>query len=253
MWQAIHTKLNDKGFTVVGIALDSEGIGPAKTYYDKYKVTFPSLIDPNYATKFGAVPYTFLIDEHGVVRKQFRSAPRRAEDVAKYLKPEGELRPVTAKIRKQWSKPGERLHPSAIAVLVKLNKQNPKDLKIVNQLASRYLDLKKFETTRKIIGVAIKHYSAKEVARGEDVAIRKALAQAYFQLSRASVGDRTAQVKHATMSFYLAPTIGYAKQIARIIAPEKFDTKSGRFDNQFREATRRRLYKERAAWLKRDD
>ena len=36
-------------------------------------------------------------------------------------------------------------------------------------------------------------------------------------------GDRDSQVRHATISFYLSPTIGFGKQIARIIAPEKFD------------------------------
>lgn len=252
MWQDIHTKLKDKGFTVVGIALDSEGIGPAKIYYDKYKVTFPALVDPNYATKFGAVPHTFFVDQHGVVRKKFRITPRHVGAIAKLLKPKDKLLPVTDKIRSQWSKPGQRLHPSAIAALVKLSKTNPKDLKVANQLASRYLDLKQFKEAKAILARAIKNYEPKDVARGKKKSLQQNLAQAYFQLSRAAVGDRKAQVKYATMSYYLSPTIGYAKQISRIIAPEKFDTKSGRFDNRFREATAARLRRERAAWLKKE-
>ena len=54
------------------------------------------------------------------------------------------------------------------------------------------------------------------------------------------------QVHHATLSFYLNPTVGFGKQIARIIAPEKFDGQpDGLFDNTFREATLRRLRQQR--------
>lgn len=52
------------------------------------------------------------------------------------------------------------------------------------------------------------------------------------------------------MAFYLNPTVGLGKQIARIIAPEKFDGRpNGDFDNKFREGTLLRLKSERAAWL----
>jgi len=69
-------------------------------------------------------------------------------------------------------------------------------------------------------------------------------------LSRAAAGNRKAQVKHATLSFYLNPSVGYGKKIARIIAPEKFDGRpKGDFDNRFRERTLRHLQQERQAWL----
>jgi hypothetical protein len=77
------------------------------------------------------------------------------------------------------------------------------------------------------------------------------LAQAYFQLARASVGDRDAQVHNATVSFYLNPSVGFGKQISRIIDPKRFDDRpGGDFDNQFREGTLRRLQRQRQAWLK---
>ena len=73
--------------------------------------------------------------------------------------------------------------------------------------------------------------------------------QAYLLLSRA-VEDRAEKVEAATLSFYLNPSIGFGKQIARVIAPEKFDGRpQGDFDNQFREATLRRLRRERSEWL----
>ena len=57
-------------------------------------------------------------------------------------------------------------------------------------------------------------------------------------------------MRHATTSFYLHPTIGFGKQISRIIAPEKFDGRpKGDFDNDFREGTLKRLQAEREAWL----
>jgi hypothetical protein len=76
------------------------------------------------------------------------------------------------------------------------------------------------------------------------------LAQAYFQLSRSYAGNRKQQVRYATQSFFLNPTIGFGKQIARIMAPEKFDGRAaGDFDNAFREATLTRLKAERKIWL----
>ncbi|MBI2480601.1 MAG: hypothetical protein HYV60_18845, partial [Planctomycetia bacterium] len=76
------------------------------------------------------------------------------------------------------------------------------------------------------------------------------LGQAYFQLSRSHAGDREAQVRFASLSFYLNPSVGFGKQIARIISPEKFDGRpDGDFDNTSREATLQRLSEERKAWL----
>ena len=67
---------------------------------------------------------------------------------------------------------------------------------------------------------------------------------------RASEGDREQQVEYATLSYYLNPSIGFAKQIARIIDPEKFDnTPDGKLDNNFREGTYQRLKRQRAEWL----
>lgn len=72
----------------------------------------------------------------------------------------------------------------------------------------------------------------------------------YFQWSRAAVTDRDKQVERATISFFLDPTVGYGKQIARIISPEKFDGRpKGDFDNKFREGTLRCLKAERKKWL----
>jgi hypothetical protein len=247
VWQKAFEKYQSEGFTVVGIALDAEGIPPAKRYYDKYGVTFPALVDPNYATRLTTVPHTYLVDEHGVVRKVLRGP----DGLDKLIKPVKELRPVTDKVRAQWSEPARRLDKEAIRALMKKHKEDAKDLQTAVQLASRLLDRERTGEARKVLEAAVESYDARKVARGKDEEKTRLLGQAYFQLSRACIGDREAQVKHATLSFYLAPSVGYGKQIARIIAPEKFDGRpGGDFDNRFREATLRRLRKEREQWLR---
>lgn len=242
MWQKKFEQYRGKGFTVVGIALDAEGIAPAKLYYEKHGVTFPALVDPNYATRFGAVPKTFFINEHGVVQ-ELRGWQQR-------LKPAAELKPVTKEVRSQWSQPRQRLDPAAIAALVSRHRADPSDLKTAVELASRYLDLQLASEARGMLQPVVKQYDAKGVARSNDRQRSQLLGQAYFQLSRASAGEREKQVEYATLSFYLNPSVGFGKQIARIIAPQKFDGRAGGdFDNRFREGTLRRLLRERSEWL----
>ena len=243
MWQRQFEKYKDKGFTVVGLALDVEGAAPAKIYYERFGVKFPALVDPNYATGFGAVPKTFFIDEHGVVQK-LRGWEKRLQSA-------GRPRPVTDKIRAQWTDPGARLKPAAIARLVRKYQADPADLVTAVELASRYLALKLNAEARAVLAKSLKRYDPKQVAKSADRARSRLLGQAYLQLARACEGDRKAQVGHATMSFYLNPSVGFGKQIARVIAPEKFDHRPrGDFDNRFREGTLTRLRKERQEWLK---
>ncbi|MEX0717519.1 MAG: TlpA disulfide reductase family protein, partial [Planctomycetaceae bacterium] len=177
MWQNRFEKHRDQGFTVVGIALDVEGAAAAKPYYDKHGVTFPALVDPNYATGFGVVPLTFFVDEHGVVRK--------LADWENRLKPAGELRPVTDEIRGQWTEPGSRFGPRAIAELVARHEAAPTDLATSVELASRYVDLGLHEEARAVLEPAVNRHDAKQVARGDDAQRARLLGQAYLQLARA--------------------------------------------------------------------
>jgi len=228
-------------FTVVGLALDAEGIEPAKLYYEKHGVAFPSLVDPDYATQFGAVPKTFFVNEHGVVQDLKQWEQR--------LSTLGEARPVTEVIRSQWSKPTSRFDSAALAELAESNSRKPSDLAIATQLGSRYLALGLHSETTTVLKRAVAQYDVKAIAQqgGSDA---KLLGQAYFQLMRCHEGDRQSQVSYATTSYNLSPSIGFAKQIARIIAPDKFDNRpQGTLDNPFREATYQRLKRERAAWL----
>lgn len=240
MWQKKFEQYGNEEFTVVGLALDAEGIPPAKRYYDEFGVTFPALVDPNYATKFGAVPKTFLIDEHGVVM-----SPRDWENTIATL---GPVKPVTDEIREQFQSPAARLEASSVAALVAANAKNPRDQNAAVQLASRYLALGLNAEAERLLQQSIEGIDPRAVAQagGEPAVL---LSQVFLQLSR-SAADQQQRVQHATMSFYLNPTIGFGKQIARIIAPEKFDGRAdGSFDNAFREGTLRRLVKERRAWL----
>lgn len=242
-WQEVFERYRELGFTVVGIALDAEGIAPAKLYYERFGVTFPALVDPNYATGFGAVPKTFFVNEHGVVQS--------LENWEQRLKPADQLQPVTGDVRNQWTQPGRRLDPASIARLVAAHTSDPKDLTVAGELASRYLDLKLSAEAKSVLQATLDHYDPLEVARSNDEDLSRLLGQAYLQLSRSFVEDRDAQVKCATLSFYLNPSVGFGKQIARIIAPEKFDGRpNGDFDNRFREGTLGRLRAEREAWLR---
>lgn len=245
MWQKAYEKYSGESFTVVGIALDVEGIGPAKRYYEKHGVTFPALVDPNYATGFGAVPKTFFVDEHGVVQE--------LDGWRKRLQPAGELKPVTEDIRAQWSEPGQRLEPSAVAGLLEKHRTDPADLHTAVELASRYADLSLSAEARGVLQKTLAHYEPKEVTRSGNKEKTRLLGEAYLQLARAWEGERAKQVEYATLSFYLHPTVGFGKQIARIIAPEKFDGRpDGSFDNEFREGTLKRLRRERRKWLAED-
>jgi hypothetical protein len=222
--------------------MDVEGIAPAKLYYERFGVTFPALVAPNYATGFGGVPLTFFVNQLGVVQK--------LSDWENRLKPVADLKPVTDEVRKLWTAPNQRLNPAAIAQLVAKHDKNPKDLGTAAEIASRYLELNLLTEAKTVLQETIKHYDARKVAQADEGSLPKLLGQAYLQLSRASVGDREAQVKFATLSYYLNPSIGFGKQIARVIAPEKFDGRPrGDFDNRFREATLRRLRRERKDWL----
>ena len=199
------------------------------------------MVDPDYATRFGAVPKTFFVDEHGVVL-DIRNWRQRLPEL-------GKTRPVTTEIRAQWSDPDARLGAVELARLADANSRDQSDLDVATQLGARYSALGLYQEARVVLQRAVKHHDTKAIAQAGGAESWQ-LGQAYFQLSRAFEGDREGQVRHATTSFYLNPTIGFGKQIARIISPEKFDGRpKGDFDNRFREATLRRLKQERKEWL----
>ncbi len=245
MWQKRFKEYEDQGFTVVGIALDVEGVEPAKRYYDKHGVTFPALVDPNYATGFGVVPLTFFVDEHGVVQP--------LKNWEKRIQANQPRRPVSDQIRQQWTTPGQRLAPDRLVRLARRHAEEPQNLQVAVELASRYLDLQLSAEAASVLRPTLDLYKPLEVAKGGKPGQTRLLGQAYLQMARATVENRDDQVHYATLAYYLNPSIGFAKQISRIIAPEKFDRRpGGGFDNRFREATRRRLQQERRRWLQGD-
>jgi hypothetical protein len=241
VWQKKFEQLGDEGFTIVGLALDAEGVPPAKKYYDRFGVTFPALVDPDYATQFGAVPKTFFVGEDGKVLALENWEQRLATvDSAQLIGSETEAK---------WSKPNQRLDAAEIRRLSLASAAVPADLATATDLGSRYLALGLKNEARKVLQRAVDLHDAKSVARAND-AVATLLGQAYFQLARCS-DDRETLVSHARLSFYLNPSVGFGKQIARLIAPEKFDDRPhGDFDNPFREATLKQLQRERAEWLR---
>ncbi|GAB5441812.1 MAG: hypothetical protein Fues2KO_21610 [Fuerstiella sp.] len=244
MWQQRFEQLRSEGFTIVGLALDAEGGRAAKIYCDRFGVTFPSLVDPNYATGFGAVPKTFFIDEHGKVLDLSDWEQRLAEMPA--------VRAVPDSIRGRWSEPERRTAAEVIADLSQQSAQDSTNPVLAAELGARLNDLGLHERALEVLQRTADVHDPRRLA-AEKSPQAQSLAQVHLQLSRAYVHDREAAVKHATLSFFLNPSVGFGKQIARLIAPEKFDGRpDGSFDNQFREATLQRLVRERKQWLQQD-
>jgi len=240
VWQKRFEQYANDGFTVVGIALEAEGIEPARIYYEKHAVRFPSLVDPNYATRFKGVPKRFFVNELGVVQP-FKHWESRLT---------GQRSDVTESARRHWTDPQTRLDAARIARQMKAHENDPADLRVAVDLGSRLIDRGRLGEARRVLDASTAGHGPRAVARSGDDATRKLLGQAYFQLSRAATGDRPRQVEFATLAFYLDPSVGLGKQIARIIAPEKFDHRpGGGFDNAFREGTLVRLREQREEWL----
>lgn len=241
VWRQKFEQYRSEDFTVVGLALDAEGIAPAKLYYEKFGIEFPSLVDPNYATQFGVIPKTFFVNEHGVVQ-DLRGWESRLSKL-------GKPRPVTKEIASQWSRPASRLDSDVLSALVQALVKRPDDLEVATQLGSRYLALGLFDESRAVLQRVVKGYDAKAIAR-DGGSKSRLLGQAYLQLLRSCPDDREAQIQYATISYYVNPTIGFAKQITRIIDPTKFDHRGERgLDNDFREGAYQQLRRQRAAWL----
>lgn len=241
MWQEVYEKYGSDEFTVVGIAMDSEGVAPAKKQYDRFGVTFNALVDPNYATRFEYVPWLFFVDEHGVVQDG---------DWAEKIKTMGKIKPVTEEIRNQWTPESQRNSLEALASLVRQHEASPDDLSIASELASRYITLDRLEEARNLLRPLVKKYDALEIARSDNRSQKIALADAYIQLSRAET-EREAQVEASTLAYYVYPTKGYVKQVVRIKGPAYFDnTEDGKMDSKFRSSNIDKLVEERSRWLK---
>jgi len=183
-WQKKFEQHRSEGFTVVGLALDSEGVAPAKRYYEKFGVTFPALVDPNYATKFGAVPKTFFVDEHGVIMNARKKGGWEAQ-----LSKLPAVRPVTDEVRSQWSDVTNRLDESSMKQLIAKNKAQPADLETAAELGSRFIALKQYEKAESVLALATAEFDAQAIAK-TDKKISRQLSRVYFQWSRAAVNDR---------------------------------------------------------------
>ncbi|MEM1441179.1 MAG: hypothetical protein AAGF67_02480 [Verrucomicrobiota bacterium] len=240
MWQEVFEKYGSDEFTVVGIAMDTEGIDPAKKQYDRFGVTFPALVDPNYATRFEYVPWVFFVNEHGVVQDiDWKEGVESLEDFL----------PVTDFEREQWAPAAERTSAEAVAKLKADFKENSDSLSIGSDLASRLIALGESKQARDLLRPLVENFDALEVARSGDREQIVALADAYLQLSRAET-EREAQVEAARLAYFVYPTKGYIKQVIRIEGPEYFDdTKDGLMDSDYRSAGIRRLEEERKAWF----
>jgi peroxiredoxin len=69
--EALYQKLKGKGFEMLAISIDEDGIESVAPFVEEYGLTFPVLLDPTSETsnkfKITGVPETYLINRDGIV------------------------------------------------------------------------------------------------------------------------------------------------------------------------------------------
>jgi cytochrome c biogenesis protein CcmG/thiol:disulfide interchange protein DsbE len=82
MFKELHSTYGAKGFTLVGIAMDDEGIEKVKPYVDELKIPYLTLIgNEDVAKAFGGIvgfPSKFLVDRDGRIVDRWVGAVPRA-------------------------------------------------------------------------------------------------------------------------------------------------------------------------------
>jgi cytochrome c biogenesis protein CcmG/thiol:disulfide interchange protein DsbE len=71
----LHEQYKDRGFAMVGISLDHQGISVVKSFAQKYQVNYPILMTDGRVDKaYGgitSIPTTFVIDSAGNIRQKY--------------------------------------------------------------------------------------------------------------------------------------------------------------------------------------
>jgi peroxiredoxin len=82
MFKDLHATYGAKGFTLVGIAMDDEGVAKVKPYVDELKLPYLTLIgNEDVAKAFGGIvgfPSKFLVDREGHIVDSWVGAVPRA-------------------------------------------------------------------------------------------------------------------------------------------------------------------------------
>jgi len=69
--EELSKKFKEKDFVFLAISVDYAGIKPVKEFIEKYRYTFPVLIDPKCKTldlfEVKGIPTTFLVDKKGII------------------------------------------------------------------------------------------------------------------------------------------------------------------------------------------
>ena len=71
----LYEQYKDQGFAMVGISLDSQGVGVVESFARKYRINYPILMTDGQVDKaYGgitAIPTTFVIDSAGNIRRKY--------------------------------------------------------------------------------------------------------------------------------------------------------------------------------------
>src|SRR5882724_7044767 len=121
VWQALHEELQERGFTVMTVAMDSGGAADARQWIEAAKPTHPSLIDIQHVVAelydWVNVPSNAWIDEEGrLVRpndpgfagEYFRGMMEPGFDFKAMMAEYGRMRDGYLDAVRDWSRTGRR-------------------------------------------------------------------------------------------------------------------------------------------------
>ena len=69
--EKLHQALKEEAFEIVAVSIDASGLKAVRPFMEKYKLSFPALIDPGGTTqslyRTTGVPESIIIDKNGIV------------------------------------------------------------------------------------------------------------------------------------------------------------------------------------------
>lgn len=88
--QALHDKYAPKGFEVIGVSVDENGIEPVKQFVQEFKMTYPVALDPEGKLagifQTSVLPTSVLLDRTGkIVWKQYGLIMKGDEELLKAI------------------------------------------------------------------------------------------------------------------------------------------------------------------------
>ncbi len=183
----------------------------AREWYERHKVTFPTLVDPNFAFNFSKIPHTYLVDERGRVRgTDFEEGfARGATDKAA----RGHDRRKPSRKSVEPVRAGERVSKREMARYEELCRKDPGDLASAVEFASRCLAAGRAGNARRVLTAATERAGDDRQGARQESPSGDLLAHAFVQLARSHAGDGGTQALFARRAIALKPPYALAKAL----------------------------------------